>query len=132
MAKRKPQNTVGLVTALETAGQADIEDLDKRIASLDGQIEEIKNKQASLKYAKKLLDLKLNGRPMVGGRASPKLNAERRDQIFKMLSEYGPAMPKQIAEETGIPVGSVHKVLKHECFSRGPDGYETSDAAKNS
>jgi len=111
-----------LVAVLQGAGEADLPRLEEGIAELDRQIERLKNERSALVHAKKLIGIRLHGSPIGNMRRESKL-AERREAIYNLLNKLGPLNTGAIAEQTGIPKGSLNNVLKHEWFEREIDGW---------
>jgi len=118
-----------LVAMLKRAGAADLPRLDEEITALDEQIEQLKNERSALVHAKKLIGIRLHGSP-IGGKRNPKLAAERRETIYELLSKLGPLHAGAIAEQTGIPKGSLTGLLKHEWFEREIDGWTIAKTRK--
>ncbi len=131
MAKKRATQTVELVAALQRAGQPELEALQQEIADVDTRIGELKKERASYISAKRLIDLKLNGKMAPSGRASPADRNERREKIYDFLTNEGPSSAKAIAQATEIPVSGVHKLLKHEWFDHTPEGWTVARSGRD-
>ncbi len=111
-----------LVELLLRSGESEVKDIDKALAVIDAEIDELNKKRSSLASMRKAIQLRLHGRTMAS-RVSPGQRENRRTTIHDWLGENGPAGPKEIAKATGIPISGVHKLLKHKWFVRTADGW---------
>lgn len=111
----------GLISALKNAGNEDLDAMDREIESLNGQIESLRQDQSALRYARRVVGIKINGIPPRKSKVRSGQRDARRDQIYEYLTATGPASYSEIANATKIPEGSMYALLKHEWFV-GEDG----------
>lgn len=117
-----------IVAALESASEADLEQVDEEISTL-------RNKLESLTLVRKLLSIKLNGKtPRQPPKRSSKPKADEEPKTSVNSSTYGrrllaarfllsgPSTPMAIARQCDIPSGSITAVLNHEWFTKNGSG----------
>ncbi len=120
-----------LVALLRGAGKAELEEFDREIAGFDDQIDALKKERSALQQARRLVDCRLNGSRTGASKGGTEQRKERRNQIFKFLTEEGPAQVQAISRATRIPKGSIHAVLNHEWFAKTADGWTAVKAGSN-
>lgn len=118
-----------LLEALNYVDAGQLEEIDQRIAALDKERE-------SLVAARKIIDIKLNGKPErakpqrkakanapVSGKAYSESDEELRDQVYSILTQAKrPLKPAAIAAEIGISGQKVGQLTNHEWFIKDIDG----------
>lgn len=121
-------NNGDFVTAFVGATQATLQSIDTKLIELDLAIDELQNTRAGLRSARKSLNWRFNGRPQLKkSERGPEAKDARLRQIAAYLWEHEPASGQQISAATTIPLGSMHKLLKHPWFMQSTDGYEISE-----
>jgi len=130
MAKKKTAGQPAgpsLLAAIESAGQPELDELQAGLDALDAQIQTLQHKRQAIEQAKKMISMKLFGRRQAAGRGTQVI--ERQRKIAEYLKVYGPVGPKAMAEGTGIPLGSMNKLLQHAWFQKTDDGWVVTDRA---
>jgi len=111
-----------ILAALSEAGPTDLEEVRSKI-------EEGEKELAALRQLEKVLDYKFNGKPPKAPPGTGKkskmprgalTDKYRRDAALLLLK--GPRRAAEIAEECGIPTGSITSVLDHPWFGRNGSG----------
>ena len=130
-----------LIDLLAKASAADLAKLDARIADKESELAavaaRIGGELESLKSLRKVIDVKLNGKPArkkperkaksaaATTFTQPSENGTVRDRIYDYLSKQDrPVRPALIAVAVGCSEPSAYAAVKHEWFRKTPDGYE--------
>jgi hypothetical protein len=110
----------GILAAIDSATGADLDSVDEAIAALD-------RKRESLAQVRKLIDIKLNGKPErkkpvrkagAGGAAGSEVTLQRRRQLAVLLSKAAPLGRDVISQKIGVaPGAALHAVLSCEWFA---------------
>ena len=124
-------NGPGLVDLLLRSGESELGEIDQALALIDGEIEELKKKRSSLASAGKLIHLRLHGRPPAGSGRRANQKEPRRRAIFDFLREKKESTTTEISSGTGIPVGSLNRLLNHEWFARTATGWEVATSSRS-
>lgn len=113
------QSQPSLVDLLKRAGAADLADIDQQIAAKQAELDEatkrIGGELDALKVIRKVLDVKINGKPARAPKGSRKAakgaaagqsisgqpGESPADKIAKVLRDCGPCMPATIAKKLG-------------------------------
>ena len=131
---RKLPERPSLVELLASASDEDLADVRARIGRLESELE-------ALRVVERAVDVRLHGRPVRKGGRKPKAEANGQAPLNRLpgvrgettatyrmkaveyLGRVKAAKPMVIANDCGIPKGSIVAVLDHEEFRRGVDGF---------
>jgi len=107
-----------LIDALNAATAADLQEI-------DAELDQLRKHVAGLEALRKVVDRRLNGPPSKApaapkGADGPKGAAwtERQEAAARLIADRGPRAQMQISEALGIPIGSMHRVLRADWFER--------------
>lgn len=131
-----PANGLDLITAIEAAGQEEIDAIDERLSDLNGRINTLKQSVDRLHQLRRIICGKPNGKPLPAiavatddpAPAEPTASAQDenwavrdlvRNQVFDLLTENGSMPVPAIAASIGKQVPYVAKVVREcEWFER--------------
>ena len=131
-----------LLTEYNTATAETLVEINAEIAKVEGEAKACKGKIAGLRTLRRAIDEKLNGRksrkPMVRkakagvvqGASGGDATTAHREKAAKYLAHSGPTRPAIIAQQCGIPVGSISAVLDCSWFEKHPAGVALSAEGK--
>lgn len=113
---------VRLIDALDEVTMDDLKEVDREIDGMERRL-------SSLRQIRKVMEIRLVGKPEPAkGRGGGKSVAgrERRVKVAEYLIHAGPTRPLVIAQQCGIPSGSITMVLDHPWFVKEPNGVNLS------
>lgn len=117
-----------LLDALSQAGENDL-------AAIDAELVQLGKRVDMLTQARKLLDLKINGKPerkKPTPRAKPaSTGGGSREQIGKYLLHRGPTKVALIAMDLKMTPATVYNAVDHAWFTKTPEGIALSTTGKN-
>ena len=130
MAKRT--SAAALLEQLEACGEATLAELDEQIAAEEQQLAELTSKReakiAALKSVRKVIDVKVNGKP---ARKKPQRKAEGeegtgektlKERLYDLIVEKGPLRPAEAARELDCTASGISSTLKCGWFEKNDDG----------
>jgi len=118
---------MSFLEAIQQAGPADLEQIQKRLTELDGEA-------AALRAAQRILQIKIHGAPQKNGvafRQSPGGGESARTKIIRYLVHAGRSSTKAISEGTGIEAKNVYNPLNHEWFQKLGNDWDLSASGKS-
>lgn len=143
--KEMPATGQQLLDLLDKATAADLADIDQHIAEHQANIDR-------LSAVRKLIDIKVNGKPEHWTKRGPKkpkaaaapsvngvsappppagsIMAERRKAIAQLLGKEGPMSGMVICNRLGIPTGSMTAILTCEWFKQSSEGYRLTELGR--
>ena len=134
-AEDEPENerqTMGLIEAIENAGDEDFDNVEKEIAAAETKLN-------ALKEVRRILAAKL-GKPIANPprrrtskpAANPdeskfgrpgSISEQRRRAMFEHIAANGPTPQSKLLKLFDIPQGSMTELLNHGFFKKMPDGW---------
>jgi hypothetical protein len=119
-----------LIKLLSTADQAAIDELNV-------QIEELEKQVSVLDQVRKIISLRIHGKPQRAKVGRPKKAADdsapasgRRLAVAKLLLVSGPLTREVICNRLGISGTGMHLTLDHEWFEQTMKGYSLTEAGR--
>ncbi len=111
----EPTNLVGL---LQTAGESDMAAIDKQIREIDARIAELKNEKASFVEVRKIIAVRLHGKPATKkkqwGKSKSKESGDASElakRIYDLLQTKGPRALPLIAIDLGTTAAAVGRCV---------------------